>query len=55
MASVFRDLARASHRVSKWSGDAAAYQSGGLPRLAKRVGRRIVTREGFQLLRRITR
>lgn len=49
--SFFRDLARASHRVSKYSGDAAAYQSGGVPRLVERVARRTATRRIFALLR----
>jgi Holliday junction resolvasome RuvABC ATP-dependent DNA helicase subunit len=49
--SFFRDLARASHKVSKYSGDAAALQSGGVPRLAKRVVRRVITRRAFGLFR----
>lgn len=50
MSSIFRQIARTSHQVSKYSGDAAAFQSGGVPRLAKRLIRRQVTRTLFRAL-----
>lgn len=50
MSSIFRQIARTSHQVSKYSGDAAAFQSGGVPRLAKRIVRRRLTRTLFKLI-----
>lgn len=53
--SFLSQLARTSHEVSKYAGDANAYQRGGLPRLSKRVARRYATRTAFQLARKWTR
>jgi hypothetical protein len=52
VSSFLRNLARASHKVSTISGDAAAYQSGGFPRLFKRIVRRKLTAKTFQVGRR---
>jgi hypothetical protein len=52
VSSFLRNIARASHKVSTISGDAAAYQSGGFPRLFKRVLRRKITARAFSAARR---
>lgn len=44
-ASIFRRVSRDAHLISKYSGDLAALQSGGVPKYGKRVVRRTVTRK----------
>lgn len=44
-----RKIQRDSYKLSRAAGDLAALQSGGIPRLAKRVLRRKATRSLFNL------
>lgn len=49
--STARKIQRDSYKLSRASGDLAALQSGGIPKLAKRLVRRRVTRSIFGMLR----
>lgn len=53
MTTFFRSLARTSHTVSKYSGDMAALQSGGIPQLVRRIVRRNLTRRAYSIGRRV--
>lgn len=55
MATFARKVSRATWKVSRTAGDINAFQTGGLPRLARRVARRRATRGWYQFFRNLDR